>query len=91
MSHTREELINRFLLVMDRLSAEEADGVRHGKGREFSPDEVMILDALAGGPMKLDALVEATGIERSKCSTLAGNLRAIKALHSGPGGYELPG
>ena len=53
----------------------------------FSEACQSIMLAVKAGPLNLEALVEATGIERTKCSILARDLKERGALKSTPEGY----
>jgi hypothetical protein len=55
----------------------------------FSTDERKIVAALAAGPLPLKVLTGRARLERSRCATLAGNLRDRGILRVGERGYEL--
>jgi DNA-binding IclR family transcriptional regulator len=55
----------------------------------LSADERRIVAELAGGPQPLKNLVARLHIKRSRCATLAGNLRDRGIVRVGDRGYEL--
>lgn len=58
-------------------------------GAFFSGDECEILKTLGTGTLTLKALSARTGIKRSRCAILAGNLRDRGVLTSDNRGYSL--